>query len=81
MRLGRPGEIEAVLPASAAMFEEEVGFSPYVEGRESYVRRVQQLLARQHLDWRHRLRELCQMLGIPATPQLTRELHMLEESA
>lgn len=28
------------------MFEEEVGFSPYVEGQESYLRRVQQLLMR-----------------------------------
>lgn len=43
--------------------------------------RSQQLLARQHLDWRHRLRELCKALGIPATPQLTLELQMLEESA
>ncbi len=46
VRVARPDEIDAVLPASAAMFEEEVGFSPYVEGRDSYVRRVQGLLAR-----------------------------------
>ena len=51
------------------------------EPRTPETARAQQLLARQHLDWRHRLRELCKALGIPETPQLTLELQMLEESA
>lgn len=83
VRLGRPGEIEAVLPASAAMFEEEVGFSPYVEGRESYVRRVQQLLARQRtfvlmrdgrVDFKADLGaaagDVCQIQGVWVRPEL-----------
>lgn len=47
VRAARVHELEAVLPASAAMFEEEVGFSPYTEGRETYTRRVRQLIAQQ----------------------------------
>lgn len=83
VRLGRPGEIEAVLPASAAMFEEEVGFSPYVEGRQSYVRRVQQMLARQRtfvlmrdgrVDFKADLGavagDVCQIQGVWVRPEL-----------
>lgn len=47
VRTARAHELQAVLPASAAMFEEEVGFSPYLEGRETYTRRVRQLIAQQ----------------------------------
>ena len=43
--------------------------------------RAQQLLARQRLDWRHRLRTLCEVLEIPETPLLTRELQHLEAAA
>lgn len=83
VRLGRPGEIEAVLPASAAMFEEEVGFSPYVEGRGSYLRRVQQLLARQRtfvllrdgrVDFKADIGaaagDVCQIQGVWVRPEL-----------
>lgn len=47
VRVARAHELPAVLPASAAMFEEEVGFSPYLEGRETYTRRVRQLIDQQ----------------------------------
>lgn len=46
VRLAQVADLRAVQPASAAMFEEEVGFSPYIEGRESYDRRVHQLILR-----------------------------------
>lgn len=39
--------------------------------------RAQQLLARQSLDWRHRLRTLSEVLGLPEPPELTRELSQL----
>lgn len=41
-------ELEKILPACAAMFEEEVGYSPYVGGEEHYRRRVASLIRRRH---------------------------------
>lgn len=42
---GTPGDLDAVLPASIAMFTEEVGYSPVVaDGDSSYRRRVAELL-------------------------------------
>lgn len=83
VRLGRAAELEAVLPASAAMFEEEVGFSPYVEGRDSYTRRVQQLLVQRRtfvlmrdgrVDFKADIgaasEEVCQIQGVWVRPQL-----------
>lgn len=48
LRFTRPHELEKILPACAAMFEEEVGYSPYVGGEEHYRRRVANLIRRQH---------------------------------
>lgn len=48
LRYTRPHELERILPACAAMFEEEVGYSPYVGGDEHYRRRVAGLIRRQH---------------------------------
>ncbi|NJC21926.1 hypothetical protein BJ994_001002 [Arthrobacter pigmenti] len=48
LRFTRPHELEKILPACAAMFEEEVGYSPYVGGEEHYRRRVAGLIRRQH---------------------------------
>lgn len=48
LRYTKPHELEKILPACAAMFEEEVGYSPYVGGEEHYRRRVAGLIRRQH---------------------------------
>ncbi|WP_026532067.1 GNAT family N-acetyltransferase [Arthrobacter sp. H41] len=48
LRFTRPGELDALLPACAAMFEEEVGYSPYIGGSEHYRRRVASLITRKH---------------------------------
>lgn len=40
--------------------------------------RAHQLMARRHLDWRHRLRRLCEVMEIPEPPLLARELRLLE---
>ncbi|MFJ3958668.1 GNAT family N-acetyltransferase [Arthrobacter sp. NPDC090010] len=41
-------DFERILPASAAMFEEEVGYSPFLGGQEVYRRRVMNLLRDGH---------------------------------
>ncbi len=46
VRRSRPDEIDAVYPASVAMYTEEVGVSPEIGGRDFYRARVQQLIAR-----------------------------------
>ncbi len=48
VRFTQPHELEKILPACAAMFEEEVGYSPYVGGEEHYRRRVAGLIRRKH---------------------------------
>lgn len=41
-------ELELLLPACVAMFEEEVGYSPYLGGEEHYRKRVQWLIRQRH---------------------------------
>ncbi|MDJ0352172.1 GNAT family N-acetyltransferase [Pseudarthrobacter sp. PH31-O2] len=41
-------DFDRILPACAAMFEEEVGYSPYLGGREYYGRRVKGLIREGH---------------------------------
>jgi ribosomal protein S18 acetylase RimI-like enzyme len=41
---GQLADFDKILPACAAMFEEEVGYSPYLGGREYYSRRVKGLI-------------------------------------
>lgn len=48
LRYTRPDEVDILLPACAAMFEEEVGYSPFVGGGEHYRRRVESLVRRRH---------------------------------
>ncbi|YCI00275.1 GNAT family N-acetyltransferase [Arthrobacter sp. D2-10] len=48
LRHTRSEELERILPACAAMFEEEVGYSPYIGGEEHYRRRVASLIRRRH---------------------------------
>ena len=48
VRHTEPHELEKILPACAAMFEEEVGYSPYAGGEEHYRRRVASLIRRRH---------------------------------
>ncbi len=48
LRFTRPEELDRLLPACAAMFEEEVGYSPFIGGSEHYRRRVASLIARKH---------------------------------
>lgn len=59
VRCARPDEFGIVLPASAAMFREELGFSPFVNGDSSYQERVQELIGKGHtligFDAEHRL--------------------------
>ena len=45
---GELGDFDRILPACAAMFEEEVGYSPYLGGREYYSRRVKGLIRQGH---------------------------------
>lgn len=44
LRPSRPAEFDSVLPACAAMFEEELGYSPYVGGEQHYRNRVRWLI-------------------------------------
>lgn len=44
LRQAQPADLETVLPASAAMFEEELGFSPLRQGAASYRDRIQRLI-------------------------------------
>lgn len=46
--LGNLADFDRILPACAAMFEEEVGYSPYLGGREFYSRRVEGLIRQGH---------------------------------
>jgi predicted GNAT family acetyltransferase len=41
-------DFDKILPACAAMFEEEVGYSPFLGGREFYSRRVEGLIRQGH---------------------------------
>ncbi|MDY6055320.1 GNAT family N-acetyltransferase [Micrococcus sp.] len=43
--VARPEHLDRVLPASAAMFEEELGFSPFLTGAAQYTDRVRRLVA------------------------------------
>jgi predicted GNAT family acetyltransferase len=45
---GQLADFEKILPACAAMFEEEVGYSPFLGGREFYSRRVEGLIRQGH---------------------------------
>lgn len=45
---GHLADFDRILPACAAMFEEEVGYSPYLGGREYYSRRVKGLIRAGH---------------------------------
>ncbi|HSN37857.1 MAG TPA: GNAT family N-acetyltransferase [Arthrobacter sp.] len=45
---GQLADFERILPACAAMFEEEVGYSPFLGGREYYSRRVRGLIRAGH---------------------------------
>lgn len=44
VRLARPAEVDAVVPAAAAMFTEEIGYPPYVGSVASYRRSVATLI-------------------------------------
>jgi GNAT superfamily N-acetyltransferase len=48
LALGRLADFDRILPACAAMFEEEVGYSPFLGGREFYSRRVEGLIRQGH---------------------------------
>ena len=48
LTLGRLSDFDRILPACAAMFEEEVGYSPFLGGREFYSRRVEGLVRQGH---------------------------------
>ncbi|QCP00619.1 DUF4081 domain-containing protein [Arthrobacter sp. 24S4-2] len=45
---GQLADFEKILPACAAMFEEEVGYSPFLGGRDFYSRRVEGLIRQGH---------------------------------
>ncbi|MHA7294679.1 GNAT family N-acetyltransferase [Arthrobacter sp. HLT1-21] len=47
LRFTREDELDVIVPACAAMFEEEVGYSPFTGGGEYYRRRVASLVRRQ----------------------------------
>lgn len=47
LRFTREDELDVIVPACAAMFEEEVGYSPFTGGGEHYRRRVASLVRRQ----------------------------------
>ena len=46
LRYAQPAELDVLLPACAAMFEEEVGYSPVAGGSHHYRQRVKSLIAR-----------------------------------
>ena len=46
LRYAQPSELDVLLPACAAMFEEEVGYSPISGGSHHYRQRVKSLIAR-----------------------------------
>ncbi len=45
---GQLADFDRILPACVAMFEEEVGYSPFLGGREFYSRRVKGLIRQGH---------------------------------
>ena len=48
LALGNLADFDRILPACAAMFQEEVGYSPFLGGREFYSRRVEGLIRQGH---------------------------------
>ncbi len=48
LRFTNPAELELLLPACVTMFEEEVGYSPYLGGEEHYRKRVEWLIRQRH---------------------------------
>lgn len=48
IRTATEGDYDVVLPASVAMFTEELGYSPLADGSNGYRLRVRQLIARGH---------------------------------
>ncbi|MCC3280606.1 GNAT family N-acetyltransferase [Arthrobacter sp. zg-Y40] len=48
LRAARPGDLDVLLPACTAMFEEEVGYSPVSNGDRHYRQRVKNLIDRRH---------------------------------
>lgn len=48
LRPSRMSDFDRILPAAVAMFEEEVGYSPYTGGEEFYRRRVASLIRNGH---------------------------------
>jgi GNAT superfamily N-acetyltransferase len=48
LALGQLADFDRILPACAAMFEEEVGYSPFLGGKEFYSRRVEGLIRQGH---------------------------------
>ena len=48
LTFGAMADFDRILPACAAMFEEEVGYSPFLGGQEFYSRRVAGLIRQGH---------------------------------
>ncbi|WP_043847680.1 GNAT family N-acetyltransferase [Crystallibacter crystallopoietes] len=48
VRFSEPEDLDVLLPACVAMFEEEVGYSPMAGGGQHYRQRVRSLIARGH---------------------------------
>ena len=48
LRRAKPGELDRLLPACTAMFEEEVGYSPMASGGRHYRQRVLSLIKKGH---------------------------------
>ncbi|AJT42779.1 GNAT family N-acetyltransferase [Psychromicrobium lacuslunae] len=48
LRVSEMADFDRILPAAAAMFEEEVGYSPYSAGEDFYRRRVASLIRQGH---------------------------------
>ncbi|WP_186759254.1 GNAT family N-acetyltransferase [Arthrobacter alpinus] len=48
LTISRSGQFEEILLAAATMFEEEVGYSPFLGGEENYRRKVAWLISRGH---------------------------------
>ena len=53
IRLATEGDYDRVLPASVAMFTEELGYSPLADGSSGYRLRVRQLIAKGHTMIEH----------------------------
>jgi ribosomal protein S18 acetylase RimI-like enzyme len=48
LAFGQMADFDRILPACAAMFEEEVGYSPFLGGQDYYSRRVAGLIRQRH---------------------------------